>query len=111
MSPGRQIETSQWRQIRTSPGRSDRIFRRRSGDVGGKRPRDVLRTNICRHVKGVPDTKIKEVENKIPLVIGLVKKTDYDTKVLDIENKYFNTSDYIKFTKYILDGNVKKRVN
>ena len=111
MSVGRQIETSQWSQIRTFPGRSDRIFGERSEDAGGKRPRDVLGANICRHVKGVLDTKIKEVENKIPLVIGLVKKTDYDTKVLDIENKCFNTSDYIKFTKYILDGNRKKRVN
>lgn len=59
----------------------------------------------------VLNTNIREVGEKIPDVIGLVKKTDYGTKVLDIENKYFNTSDYIKFTKYILDGNVKKRVN
>ena len=36
------------RQIRTSPRRSNRIFRGSPGDAGGGRPRDILRTNICR---------------------------------------------------------------
>ena len=35
------------RQIGTSPGRSNRIFRGRPGDVGGGRSWDVLGTNIC----------------------------------------------------------------
>ena len=47
-----QIKTSPGRHFRLSPGRqigtSDRIFRRRPGDVGGGRPRDVLGTNIYR---------------------------------------------------------------
>ena len=47
-SPGRHFRTSPGRQLGTSLGRSNRIFRRRPGDVGGERPRDVLRTNICR---------------------------------------------------------------
>ena len=48
MSPGRHFSTSSGRQIKTSLGQSNRIFRRRPGDVGWGRPRDVLRTNICR---------------------------------------------------------------
>ena len=31
------------------------------------------------------DTEIEKVENKIPDISGLVKKTDYDAKTLDIE--------------------------
>ena len=30
-----------------SPGRSNRMFRGRPGDVGRRRPQDVLGTNIC----------------------------------------------------------------
>ena len=40
--------TSLKRQIRTSPERSNRIFRGRPVDVGGGRPRDVPGTNIFR---------------------------------------------------------------
>ena len=40
----------------------------------------------------VLNTKIKEVDNKIPDLKGLVKKTDYDVKVLEIEEKHFTTS-------------------
>ena len=43
----------------------------------------------------VLNTKISVVENKIPSVSGLVKKTDYDTKIKDIEGKYFTIADYI----------------
>ena len=46
----------------------------------------------------VLDTKIKEIDNKIPSVSGLVKKTDYDAKISEIKGKYFNSSDYNKFT-------------
>ena len=35
----------------------------------------------------VLDTKIK-VSNKIPDLSGLVKKSDYDAKILKIEGKY-----------------------
>ena len=31
-----------------------------------------------------------KVENKIPSISGLVKKTDYNTKITDIENKLNN---------------------
>ena len=53
------------------------------------------------------NTKISEVENKIPSVRGLVKKTDYDAKVKDIEGKYFTAADYIKFTSDIVDIKIK----
>ena len=34
-----------------------------------------------------------EVENKIPACSDLLKKADYDVKILEIEGKYFRTSD------------------
>ena len=36
------------------------------------------------------------------------KITDYDSKISDIEGKYFTTSDYNKFTNDILDAKIKK---
>ena len=57
----------------------------------------------------VLDTKIGEVKNKIPDVNGLVKKTNYNSKISDIAKKYFTPSDYNKFTKKILDGKIKER--
>ena len=39
----------------------------------------------------VLNTKIGDVENKIPNVSDSVQKTDYDAKILNIEKKYFNT--------------------
>ena len=42
-----QIKTSPGRQIGTSPGWSNRIFKGSPGDVRGALPRDVLGTNIC----------------------------------------------------------------
>ena len=38
------------------------------------------------------------VENWIPDISNLVKKTDYHRKILHIESKYFTTADYNKFT-------------
>ena len=46
---------------------------------------------------------------KIPDVTGVVKKTEYNTKISHIEKKYFITSDYNKLTKEILDAKIKKR--
>ena len=44
------------------------------------------------------------VGNKIPNVNNLVKKgTFYDPKTSDIEQKYFSTSDYNKFTNKIIN--------
>ena len=34
----------------------------------------------------VLDAKIGKLENKIPVVNGLLKKTDHDTKIPDIKN-------------------------
>ena len=57
----------------------------------------------------VLNTKIGEVDSKIPGVSNLVRKTDYNTKTSDIKAKYFTTSDYKKFTKEILDAKMKER--
>ena len=45
----------------------------------------------------VTTAAINIVENKIPDVNNLVKKTDYDAKISHIVAKYFTTSDYNKF--------------
>ena len=49
------------------------------------------------------------VENKIPNVTILFKKTDFDAKILDTEKKYFATSYYNKFTRDILDVKIEKK--
>ena len=43
---------------------------------------------------------LRQIENKNHDVIGLIKKTVYDPKILDVEKKYFTTSYYNKFTWY-----------
>ena len=40
---------------------------------------------------------VSDVKNKIPKVNDLVKKTDYDAKIKDIEDIYFTKSDYNKW--------------
>ena len=47
------------------------------------------------------------IENKIPCVSNLVKKTDYDAEILDIKSKSFIATDYNKFTNEKLDLKIK----
>ena len=55
------------------------------------------------------------IENKIPSISSLVKKTDYNIKINEIEkkstdhnhDKYITTSEFNKFTKDILDLRLK----
>ena len=50
------------------------------------------------------------VKNKIPDVSNLVKKTDYNAKILDIKYRYFTTADYNKFTtNQTLDAKIKPK--
>ena len=56
----------------------------------------------------VLNTKV-EAKKKISNVSDLVKKTDYDTKISEIEEKYFISADYIKFTSDILDAKIKQK--
>ena len=39
----------------------------------------------------------------------LVRRTDYNAKILDIEAKYFSSSDYNQFKSEILDANIKEK--
>ena len=57
----------------------------------------------------VLNTEIKKVDDKIPDLCGLVKKTQYDSKISEIEGKYLTTSDYNNFTSDILDANLKQK--
>ena len=43
----------------------------------------------------------------MPDVSSLVKNTDYDAKISDIESKYITSADYNKFTKNIVDNSIK----
>ena len=60
-------------------------------------------------INSVLNTKIKEVDDKIPEFSGLVKKTDYDAKISEMEGKQFTNSDYNKFTNDIFDAKIKQK--
>ena len=47
----------------------------------------------------------------MPNISNLVKKTDYNTEISDIDARFFNTSDYNKFTGEILNAKLKKRIS
>ena len=47
----------------------------------------------------VLNTVISKIENEIPNVSGLVKKSGYGSKMTDIEGKSLTTSDYNKFMR------------
>ena len=47
------------------------------------------------------------VENKIPNVNNLDKKTEYDADILDIKSKDFTTADYNRFSNEKLDLKIK----
>ena len=51
---------------------------------------------------------LNSVENKMTNIIDLVKKTDDDAKISDIQTKHFTYSDYNKFTGEMLNAKVKK---
>ena len=52
---------------------------------------------------------LNTVENKIPDVSNLVRKTNYDTKIKEIECNTFLTSDYHKFTNQKNDNKIKEK--
>ena len=49
------------------------------------------------------------VENEIPDVSGLVKKTVYDVTISEIERKYFVTADSDKLARSIFDIKVREK--
>ena len=51
-----------------------------------------------------------DVKNKIPNFSDLVIKTNYDSETKYIEDKYFTTSDYNKFTHETLDEKIKMKI-
>ena len=64
-------------------------------------------------------TALTAVENKIPNVSNLVKKTDYNTKISEIENKittdhdhdkYITTQEFNKFTSEIFTVRFKQAI-
>ena len=61
-----------------------------------------LVTTLC-------NTKTGEVENKIPDITSLNKKAYYNTKIKDMEGKYFTKCNYNKFMSDILDSKIKKK--
>ena len=56
------------------------------------------------------ETKIKEVNNKMPDLRGFVKKkTDYDDKFSEIQGKNFTFFDCNKSTSDILEARIKQK--
>ena len=55
------------------------------------------------------NTQVEEVENKTPDVRGLIKETDYNVKISNIEAKYFTTSEYNTFTTQIVETKIKEK--
>ena len=53
--------------------------------------------------------KLKRVEKNIHDFTDLVKITDYDAKISDIEGRYFTASDYNKFMSDIIDAKIKQK--
>ena len=53
--------------------------------------------------------KLKRVEKNIDDFTDLVKITDYDAKISDIEGRYFTASDYNKYMSDILDAKIKQK--
>ena len=49
--------------------------------------KEVLKISNCNADKQDLDNKIKDVENKIPEVSGLVTNTAFNTKIGEVENK------------------------
>ena len=43
------------------------------------------------------------------MILKLSRKTNYDTKITDIESKYITTADYNKFTKDIVASSIKSK--
>ena len=69
-------------------------------EIGGKIPSITsLATNSV----------LTAVKYNIPNLSNLVKKTNHDAKIADIENKYITTADYNKFTKDIVAERMKKK--
>ena len=56
-----------------------------------------------------PYYNISKVKKKNPVVSDLVKKTDYDAKISEIEGKYFTTLGYNKFTCNIIGAKIKQK--
>ena len=52
------------------------------------------------------DTTDLIVESKVPDLSGLAKKTDYEAKILEMDERYFISSDYNKFTSDIVDTKI-----
>ena len=124
MSPGRHFSTSPGRQIETSLEQSNRIFRGRPGDVGWGRPRDVLRTNICRlgiHCnivnnnyqqdsrvvyKFVPSKSLGQLLNILPNNFVFLKPFNSDCSYIEVlftdqNSKPLETEDKISITLVI----------
>ena len=75
----------------------------------GKIPKIMLKGKMPR-ISGLATTAVlTAVENKIPDVSNLVKKTDYDAKISEIENKCITTAEYNKFSKDIVANNIKSK--
>ena len=114
------LESIQHRKIKF--GVKNGVVIKKNLNVSGLVTTAVLNTKMSEVEGKIPDASslvtitvlnmyIGEVEIKIPYVSGLVKKINCDTKKSDIEKKkYCTTSDYNKFMNDIADAKIKENV-
>ena len=54
-------------------------------------------------------TALTAVKNKKPNVSNLVKKENFDPEISEMENNYYSTSHYVKFTNNMLDTKITQK--
>ena len=59
----------------------------------------------------VLNTNIKEIDNKIPDLSGLVKKTDYDAKISEFKENTLLILILINFKSDVLDAKIKQIIS
>ena len=83
-----------------------------AGGLARKTDYDNKATDIEGKTPGLATTAtFNAVKNEITNVSDIVKKTDYDAEIPDIDVKYFTMSDYNKSTNDILDAKIKQSIS
>ena len=76
------------------------LVKERINEIKGKIP----------SITGLATTStLNTLENKIPIVSDVIKKTNCDAKISHIRTKYFTTSDYDRFAEEILHIKIKEK--
>ena len=81
-----------------------------NNEVAKKNTKITERESKIPSISGLAtNAALTAVEDKIPDISSLVKKADYDAKISDTENECITTVDYNKFTKNMVDNNIRSK--